>query len=599
MKRALHLDGEPMGNARAWVVRWLAVLSVVACVQCTRGKSHPEGTQPASTAAQPAAAAAPVASAATGATYDDWSAGKLPASVLQGQPVSGGELVVGLRTDPPSLNTNVDSDLVARWITGHRIYQGLIDVDPFDDPNYRVVPQLAETWEISDDKKTYTFHLRKDVKWHDGLPFTARDVIATFDKVQDPTTKAVHVRSTLQELAGYSAPDDYTVVFKWKRPYFLSLDSLADIPIQPAHVIARLRGGQYNEAATNPLNRHPIGTGPFKFVAWESNQKIVLARNDQYWAQKPYLERLVFRIQTDHTVMLQLAERGEIDMVDQVTSEQWVHMDSATLRKHWNRSKFYSANYAWIGWNEERPFFSDKRVRRALTLLVDRPGIIEKMLYGLPRATTCHFYWASPSCDASLKPLPYDPAAAQKLLDEAGWKDSNGDGVRDKGGVEFRFIFMLPVGSTEAAHWAAKLKEDLARVGIEMELQTVEWAAFSKRLTEHRFDACTLLWGGGPRDEPSQIWHSSGIKGGSNFISYRNAAIDKMLEDARIMFDEEARNALYRRFGAILQDEQPYTFLYVRPELSLLSKKIKGARESLMWWQFESLWIDPSWNAAK
>jgi peptide/nickel transport system substrate-binding protein len=401
----------------------------------------------------------------------------------------------------------------------------------------------------------------------------------------------------LTELASYTAPDEYTVVFKWKKPYFLALDTAGGIEIQPAHVIARMTGSQYNEAASNPLNRSPIGTGPFKFVRWDSGQKIVLARNDDYWGQKPYLDRLIFRIETDHTVMLQLAERGDIDLVDQVTSDQWQHMDSPVLHTKWNRSKFYANNYAWIGWNEERPFFKDARVRKALTLLVDRPGILDKMLRGLPRPTTCHFYWASSACDPNLKPLPYDPAAARALLDEAGWKDTNNDGVRDKGGVALHFVLMLPVGASEAALWAAKVKEDFAHAGIEMDLQTVEWAAYSKRLREHSFDACTLLWGStGSRDEPSQIWHSSSIKGGSNYISFKNAEVDKLLEEARVTLDDAARNEMYRKFGAILYAEQPYTWLYVRPELGLLSKKIKGARESLAWWQFERMWIDPSWS---
>ncbi len=564
----------------------LLVLCAVGSA-CTHGKKKDD--KPA--VAAPRVVATPPAKVED--SKDPWLSGTLPASEMQGEPRSGGDLTVGLSTDPPSLNTYTDSDLVASWITGHRIYQSLVNIDPLDDPEYRVVPELAERWEISPDNKTYTFHLRKGVQWHDGQPFTSRDVIATMDKIQDPTTKAVHVRAYTQELASYSAPDDYTVVFVWKRPYFLTLDTIADWSIQPAHVIAKLTGHQYNDAATNPLNRAPVGTGPFKFVTWESNAKIVIARNDKYWGKKPYLERVLFRIQQDPTVMLQLAERGEIDLVDHMTTDEWVHLNDSPLRNAWNRSKFFSANYGFIGWNLLRPMFADKRVRRALTMLIDRPGIVDKMLHGMPMPTTCHFYWKSPSCDEGLQPLPYDPIAGAKLLDEAGWKDSDNDGVRDKAGVPFRFVFMLPAGAVEGHLWAAKLKEDFDHVGIEMEIQTVEWSAFTKRLTEHTFDACTLAWGGGPRGDPTQIWHSSSIKGGSNYISYKNPQVDKLLEEARVTFDASARDAMYRKFGAILQDDQPYTFLFVRPELNMLSKKIKGARPSLMWWQFENMWLEP------
>jgi peptide/nickel transport system substrate-binding protein len=556
---------------------------------CTRGKQPASSTEPGITPTAPSAAAVQ-----TSNTVDeDWQLGRLPASVTSGTPVSGGELVVTIPSDPPSLNTIIDNDGMATRIVRHHVCQALVGVDPYDEPAYRYRPELAERWDVSEDGKTYTFHLRKDLKWHDGQPFTSKDVIATFDKIQDPTTKAATTRSFFEELKSYSAPDDYTVVTAWKRPYFLVLDNLSDTLIQPAHVIGKLTGMQYNEAATNPLNRHPIGTGPFRFVEWQSHAKIVLARNDAYAGRKTYLDRVVYRIQGDPTVMLQLAERNEIDLVQQLTSEQWVNMTSPVLRTQWNRVRFYPNFYAWIGWNAKRPYFADKNVRRALTMLVDRPGIIDKLLFGLPRPTTCHFYWKSAECDPELKPLPYDPEAAGKLLDAAGWSDHDGDGVRDKAGRPFHFVFMLPSAAVEAARWAAKIKEDLSRVGIEMELQKVEWAAFSKRLRDHEFDACTLLWGSEARGDPTQIWHSSAIQGGSNYVSYKNAAVDKLIEDGRTTLDDDARNALFRKLGAILHDEQPYTWMYIRPQLDLISKRVKGLKPSLYWWQFEDAWLDP------
>jgi peptide/nickel transport system substrate-binding protein len=501
---------------------------------------------------------------------------------------------VAIQSDPPSLNTLIDNDWVASRITRHHVSETLVGVDPYDDPAYRTRPELAERWDISADGKTYTFHLRHDVKWHDGQPFTSKDVIATFDKIQDPTTKCASTRSYFEELKSYTATDPYTVTFVWKRPYFLTLDMLADTLIQPAHVIGKMSGLQYNDAATNPLNRHPIGTGPFRFVEWQSHSKIVLARNEAYAGRKAYLDRVVYRVQEDSTVTLQLAERGEVDVVQQVTSAQWTNMNSPALRAQWNRSRSYGNMYGWIGWNTKRPYFSDKNVRRALTMLVDRPGIIDKLMFGLPKATTCHFYWRSAACDPELKPLPYDPEAAAKLLDAAGWTDHDGDGLRDKDGKPFRFVFMLPSASAEAALWSAKLKEDFARVGIQMDLQAVEWAAFSKRLRDHEFDACHLLWGGDARDDPSQIWHSSSIKGGSNYISYHNPVADKLIEEARTTLDDDARNALFRKFSGILYEDQPYTWMYIRPQLELVSKRVKGLRVSLYWWQFEDAWLDPA-----
>lgn len=562
----------------------LCALLSTATVACKRGQPNP--------AERPAQAEVkPVKSVP--AVEDAWQAGRLPASVLAGEPQRGGELIVGIEVEPQSLNTILSSDGMAKRIANTRVYESLVRVDASDDPRYAIVPRLAERWEISADGRVYTFHLRHDVHWHDGKPFSARDVIATLDKMRDPHTLAASTRADFVELDKYVAPDPWTVVLTWKHAYFMALDAVADLMIQPAHVIGKLTAAQYNEAAKNPLNRAPLGTGPFKFVTWESQVKIVLQRNPEYWGRQAYLDRLIFRIVPDATVRLQLAERGELQLLYKVKTEQWLDMGSHELQAHWNRSRFYAAKYTWIGWNSQRSFFGDARVRRAMTMLVDRPGIIDKLMHGLPRATTCHFYWASYACDPSLLPLPYDPAAAGALLDEADIRDHDGDGLRDHQGKPFRFSLSVPSSASESARQAAKIKEDMGRAGIDVQIERVEWAAFLKRMNEHDFDATMLIWSGDARMDPTQIWHSSSIDGGSNFIGYRNAEVDRLIAQARVTLDDVARDALYRQFGAILHAEQPYTFLYVPAELDLLHERVHGARPSLYGWQFEDLWLAP------
>ncbi len=523
---------------------------------------------------------------------DPWVDGVLPPEILEGIPKPGGEVTIHMYTEPPSLNPIIHSDWWGAVLVDH-VYDALVDIDPYDDPDFRYTPGLAERWEISDDRLTYTFHLRKGVRWHDGKPFTARDVIATYTKVMDPTTKAVHIRAYMKGLKKYEALDDYTVRFQWEQPYFLAMsEPFAGLFIQPAHVIEKLSGTQYNEASTNPLMRHPIGTGPFRFVEWESNQKVVLTRNDDYWGKRPHLDRLIFRIVKELDVALQLAERGELDVVTRVLDEAWVRMDSPKLRQNFYRSKYYDANYAWIGWNQLRPFFKDRRVRLALTMLIDRPGIIGKLAYGLPMPTTCHFYWKSRACDPELKPPPHDPLAAVKLLEEAGWRDTDGDGIRDQDGIAFRFFFMLPASSVWAERMATLMKSDFSRAGIDLVVQKVEWSAFTRRLRDQEFDACTLIWGGGPRGDPTQIWHSSSIEGGSNYIGFSNPKADALMDQAKVIFDDDRRNAIYRQFSRLLYEEQPYTWLYVRPRLSLVSRRLRGVRETLMFWQYEDWWIE-------
>ncbi len=365
----------------------------------------------------------------------------------------------------------------------------------------------------------------------------------------------------------------------------------ASVPIQPAHIIKKLSGASYSEAATNPINRAPIGTGPYRFEKWESGQMIALRRNPDYWGKRPHIDRIVYRIVLEESVMLELAERSEVDVISRLRASQWIKLTRSRLREKFNRTLFYEANYRWIGWNLRRPQFRDARVRKALTMLTDRPGIIGSLLHGLAKPTVCHFYWASNSCDRSLQPLPYDPVQAVSLLEQAGWVDRDGDGIRDHEGQRFEFSFMIPAASEEAAKIGTKMKEDFSRAGIDLKLQRVEWSAFVRRLTTHDFDACTLLWAGEPRSDPTQIWSSSSIDGGSNYISFSNQTADKLMLEARSELNDARRDELYRQFGRILYDEQPYTWLYVRPTMTLLSHRIRGARETLFGWVLEDWWL--------
>jgi peptide/nickel transport system substrate-binding protein len=278
-------------------------------------------------------------------------------------------------------------------------------------------------------------------------------------------------------------------------------------------------------------------------------------------------------------------------VVTRIRPEQWVKMDQRLLGPKFHRSLNYGANYSWIGYNQARPIFQDARVRRAMTLLIDRKGILDGLLHGLAKETTCHFYFESAACDASLKPLPYDPEQASRLLDDAGWRMS-ANGTRVKDGQRFSFTFMIPVGNDDSARMATLAKEVMTRAGIEMRLQRIEWSAFVKRLREHEFDACTLAWSGSPRSDPTQIWHSASIQGGSNYVGFHSARADQLIETARTEFDDERRNELYRELGRLLYEQQPYTWLFVKPDLSLVHRRIRGARVTIQDFRYEDFWVE-------
>ncbi len=501
-----------------------------------------------------------------------------------GKPVDGGTLTVIVPTEPAHLLYLVESDLTLWRLSVPHVYEPLLVPDPDDVSGTRFLPRLARSWTVSADGLVYTFALQPDARWHDGAPFTADDVVFTFDRVMDPAGRSAHVRSALTELAQWTRVDDHTVRFVFRKPYFLSLESVGSVPIFPKHL-----AGSGDLLAQAKL-RHPIGTGPFRFVSWQPGSKrIVYERNDAWWGGRVHLDRLVFRVVEDRTVAAQLMARGEADAYLSYLPEQWLALwDDPSFAANHRPLKLYPGGYHYVGWNEARPFFQDRRVRMALAHLLNRPYVEQQLLKGLYVEHACALYFKGPDCDPSIHPPAYDPAAARTLLDEAGWIDHDGDGLRDKEGVRFRFTYMYPNGSVLAEQVGVVLRDELRRSGIEMDLQVLEWATFISRIHHSEFDATCLGWGGGPQVDPFSFWHSSEAAG-RNWISFHDTEVDRIIELARAETDDEKRHALFRQFGQVLFDDQPYVWIGTAPTLGALSRRVHGARNTMDidyagWW---------------
>jgi peptide/nickel transport system substrate-binding protein len=330
-------------------------------------------------------------------------------------------------------------------------------------------------------------------------------------------------------------------------------------------------------------------------VEWAARSRVVLDRNEEWWGErKPYLDRVVLRF-LNETEALGFAAHGEIDVVSNLVGATWQTLDDSPLRRTYHRTVQYDNNYAWIGWNTERPLFSDRAVRRALTMLVDREGLIRDVQGGLGRPTDCHFYAPSAECRIGVEQPRFDPAAAVRLLDAAGWRDTDGDGIRDRSGEVFSFRFMIPASSSEARAYFRNIAASFRGAGIDARIDSVPWPEFVERLRHHDFDACTLMWGNtSPRTDPAQIWHSSAIAGGSNYVLFRHPRADALIDSARTTMDPQRRVELFRELGRILIEEQPYTFLWTRPRLTLYHQRVRGIREGLSWHQFDDWWVEPT-----
>jgi peptide/nickel transport system substrate-binding protein len=437
--------------------------------------------------------------------------------------------------------------------------------------NLEYVPVLAESYEVSDDYLRITLRLRDNIFWHDGKPITAHDVKFTMDKIQDPKVAALNKSGYFNKLDRLEVIDDRTMVFHWKEAYAPSVYALTQLTPIPKHVY------DLPDFDKNPANRKPVGSGPFKFDEWRMSQYISLVRNENYHGEKPYLDKVIFRVIEDDAVALNALKAGELDEM-RVTQIQWERQtNDEDFNANFNKYHYYVPSYNYIGWNCRTEWFKDRRVRLAMTKLFDRESINAKIYSGYAKMISGPFYINSWSYDRSVKPHPYDPQDAKRLLREAGWVDDDGDGVRDKDGIKFEFELVIHAGSMIAKQFAELLQEELRKAGVAMKIRRLEGATFFEKVDEGRFDACMLAWRLDLDPDIYDTFHSSQVPPkGLNHGFYSNARVDSLLELGRITFDQEARGAIYHEVHRLMHLDQPYTFINTVPEKRPIHKRVKN-----------------------
>jgi len=486
----------------------------------------------------------------------------------------GDWLVWAFKVEPKTLNQiSVDGDIYSRWMTTPNIFEPLLMYD-FDEVKFK--PHLAQSYTVSSDGLEITFYLRNDIYFSDGVPVTADDVIFTYETIMNPMIDAANLAQLFVDVDKVVKVDDRTIRFLLKRPYFKILENVCfwDIGIFPQHI--------YQFTDTAEFNKHrsePTGSGPYVFERWTSGREIVLRRNENYWGPKPRLKKLVYRFIPNDVANLQALRSGDVDMIIP-DPEQFADMlDDKEFNQQFRCIAYWTpaTPYYYIGWNQDTPFFADRRVRLAMTHIVDREQIVSRLLKGNAQMLSGPFYIKGLQNDPSIKPWPYDLEKASKLLDEAGWIDTDGDGLRDKNGVPFRFKFMYSSTATIYQRLAKLLKDAAAQVGIEVIPDPYEWSIVISKLNDRDFESMVMGWGGDILQDPYQLWHSSQIGNrGSNYVAFRSAQADALMEKARRTIDDNARNKLYHQLHQMIHDEQPYTFLFARPTFRLVDRRFKN-----------------------
>ena len=488
------------------------------------------------------------------------------------KPERGDWLTLWLPEEMPHLNPLTSTDVAADKVLS-KVFDSMLDRDPY---TQEMKPWIAESWEVSDNKLVYTFHLRKDVKFSDGVPLTAKDVKFTFDKIMDPKVDAPQLRNYFVDVTSVDVLDDYTVRFTCARTYYLHVVAIGSAYIIPEHIYGN---GDFNN---HPNNRMPVGCGPYVLERWKTGLEVVLARNPLYFAGEgnnaPYFDRIIFSIITDENAAFLVCNRGDLDEKI-LRPEEWTRRaNTEHFLKRFNRFAYNWPAYNYLGWNLRKPQFADRRVRTALIMLMDREAVRDDIYKGLASIMVAGFMSGAPECNDKLSPLPFDPARAAALLDEAGWKDTDGDGLRDKDGLPFRFEALTTNQSPVAEQILTLYKEELARAGIDLGIRALEWASLIDRVDKRDFDAVLMSWRLSPDTDPYQVWHSSQADKGSNFVGFVNAETDQLIERARVSFDRDERIRLYHRFQEIMVEEQPYLFLLAPKQLLAVDKRIEGIK---------------------
>ncbi len=489
----------------------------------------------------------------------------------------GGWLIWAFQVEPATLNPISSSkDIYTVWITVPYVFEPLLTFD-YDTADLK--PWLAKSYEVSEDGMEISFTLRDDIYFSDGEPITAEDVIFTFNTIKDPNIDAANVAQSFYDVDRAEKINEQTVIFYMKKPYFKNLVNLSftwDIGVMPKHVYEYEEAVEFNNRVSNP-----VGSGPFVFEKWDVGKQIVLKRNENYWGKKANLEKIVYKFIPNTLAQIQALRTHEVDIVIP-EPEQFADLkDDEEFRE-----KFYCLSYwtpwtpfYYIGWNSDTPFFDDRRVRLAMTHMIDREKIVNSLLKGEAEVATGPFYIKSELNDPNVKPWPYDPEKSRQLLKEAGWVDTDGDGVRDKNGRRFKFKFMYSSSSAFYERLAKFIKDAGVQVGVDVVLDPLEWSVLITRLHDRDFDSVVIGWGGEIIEDQYQIFHSSQIgRRGSNYVGFDNKRADELLETIRRTLDEDKRIELSRELHRILHREQPYTFLYTRPSFRFVDKRFKNVK---------------------
>jgi len=455
----------------------------------------------------------------------------------------------------PILSTDSASSQITKWI-----FNALITYDK--DAN--IIPELAQRYHFVDDT-TLIFELRHDVTWSDGAPFTARDVVFTYETITSPKIFTPYA-SGFMHILHVKALNDFTVEVKYKYPYFKALEVWM-MEILPEHILK-----DEKELMTSSFNQAPLGTGPYTLSQFAISKDIVLEANSHYFIHKPTLEKIIFHYLPDKSAEFLMLKSKKLD-VGSLTPLQLERQIDDEFRQNYAIYEDIAHNYSYMGFNLESETFKNPKVREALSLAIDRQELVDILYFGHGKVCSGPFLPGTGAFNEEVKTPKQDIAKAKALLREAGYDETH------------PFTFELSTSASGSGSYSAQiLQYQLQKAGIVMKLRVMEWQAFLNTVVlPRKFEAVMMGWSLGLKPDAYSIWHSeSRKKGGFNFVGYKNDRVDELIKQAEKTVNQDAFDTLYREIFALIVADNPYLFLVIPNSITVVNKNITPVSSSII-----------------
>ncbi|HUF89389.1 MAG TPA: peptide-binding protein [Gemmatimonadota bacterium] len=503
-----------------------------------------------------------------------------------GAPVHGGTAVVVTTSDFDAFNELVSTDYDTGQVMNFVLFANLVRLD--EEMNYE--PYLADSFWMSDDGLAITFRIREGMSWHDGTPVTADDILWTYEMTVNEEIAYANI-AYMQYVDRAVKVDDRTVRFEFTEAHSDAPMDFTEWSPMPSHLLEEVPPGEMRTAS---FNRNPVGSGPFRFVSWAANQQVVFEANPDFVLGRPHLDRLVVRVIPEQTTQLTELLTGGIDLMRAVPPAEMARVEES---QNVYAITYPARSYTFLAWNTRNPLFESAKVRRALTMGINRQQIVDALLYGygtIAVSDVMPFQW---EFNEEIEPWPYDPEQARRMLAEEGWTDHDGDGIIDKDGRPFRFVLRTNQGNDLREDIVVIVQNHLGQLGIDVQPRLIEWNTFITDLKAKRFEAAVSGWSTDFKFNPTDLFSTAAIEGKYNYPSYSNLEADSLMLRALTTLDREEARPLWKRYSEVIHEDQPYTFLYYLEERLGVSSRLHDvtadARGHLIsaaeWWIPEAM----------